>query len=324
MFWRLVFIKLCFVTTLFSPLIASAAENQNEYAQLLARMGYAMRELTYEGELILHQNDRIETLQMVHTVQEGQERERLTSLNGTPREIIRDQEKVICVLPDSHRVSVGPRGNPRGFREITSETLSRMIGHYRLTSAGEARVAGRETQVLQLAPSDDLRYGLRLFIDRQTKLPLKQQLYDAKGKTISLIMYSRIRIDDDIPYETSLPSISTEGFSLMRHDRGTEKTESSSPFRWRFGPLPAGFQVSDHFIHAGQPGDSKEHLILSDGLASVSLFIEAMLDAGLEGPSRMGAVNAYSRCVPEARVTALGEVPERTVRLIAEAVEFLP
>ncbi len=314
----------CLLGSLLFPWAVSAEEGQEDYLQMLARMGHAMRKLSYEGELIFHQNDRIETLQVAHTVQDDIERERLTSLNGTPRELIRDQEKVLCVSPDSHRVSVGPRGNPRGFREITAQTLTQMAGHYRLSAAGEARIAGRETQMLDLIPSDDLRYGLRLFIDQETHLPLKQQLYDDKGKTISLIMYSRIRIDPSIPFETSRPSISTKGFTLFQHDLSLHEADADSPIRWRFGTLPAGFQVSDHFVQPNQQGQPKEHLILTDGLASVSLFIEAMLEGGLEGPSRMGAVNAYSRCLPEVRVTALGEVPERTVRLIAESVEFLP
>jgi len=70
-----------------------------------------------------------------------------------------------------------------------------------------------------------------------------------------------------------------------------------------------------------------EHLVYSDGLAAVSVFIEKTdrpAGVGSKGPSRMGAIHAYSKVMDGEQVTVVGEVPESTVAMIGESVKRLP
>jgi sigma-E factor negative regulatory protein RseB len=66
-------------------------------------------------------------------------------------------------------------------------------------------------------------------------------------------------------------------------------------------------------------------MVLSDGLAAVSVFIEpatgkpAVSQTGLV---RQGATNVYVRSVGNYWVTVVGEAPAESVKYIADAVEY--
>ena len=93
---------------------------------------------------------------------------------------------------------------------------------------------------------------------------------------------------------------------------------------WRFLQLPPGFRLSGTGERQ-MPGSDHPvmQLMLTDGLASVSVFIEdppAPPRQASEGQGRVGAASVYSRVVAGHQVTAVGEVPPQTVELIAAGV----
>jgi sigma-E factor negative regulatory protein RseB len=65
-----------------------------------------------------------------------------------------------------------------------------------------------------------------------------------------------------------------------------------------------------------------QHLIFSDGFASVSVFIEPAAGKGPVPPesTSVGSANAFSTQVNGQVVTAVGEVPPATVREIATSL----
>ena len=72
------------------------------------------------------------------------------------------------------------------------------------------------------------------------------------------------------------------------------------------------------------PGSDQiiEQMVYTDGLASLSIFIERHRDETHRGGSSMGAVNAFIHIVDEHSVTAIGEVPAITVKQVAESVSY--
>ena len=64
------------------------------------------------------------------------------------------------------------------------------------------------------------------------------------------------------------------------------------------------------------------HLVFSDGLVAVSVFIEPIpsMPGQSTGAVRQGGLNVYSLRLDEHFVTALGEAPAVTVRQIAQSV----
>ncbi|MBU1654132.1 MAG: MucB/RseB C-terminal domain-containing protein [Gammaproteobacteria bacterium] len=297
----------------------------NEAHQWLERMNQAMRQLSYEGELIYQHDRRVEVLSLVHTVGGGLERERISSLNGRPREVIRDNESVICILPGMKSISVDPRRGSGNFPSLLPLSAQELSDVYNISLGGDGRVAGRQARILDIRPRDRLRYGHRLYLDQEQGLPLKLDMLNAEGETIAQIMFSRLKIDPGIPFESSGPSLKTEGYAVIRHGKRSPG-RAAKPFNWSFSALPKGFRVNGQDMRKEEAnGDWQEHVVVTDGLANVSVYVErSRAEGGLEGPSRMGAVSAFGRRSGNGQITAVGEAPVETVRLIAEAVKFSP
>ena len=83
-----------------SPVIADSAM---EWVQ---RMSDAMRSLNYRGDFVYMHNNRLEGMQISHYKDEQGEKERLLSLNGEAREVIRDNQNLTCIWPSSRKVIV--------------------------------------------------------------------------------------------------------------------------------------------------------------------------------------------------------------------------
>ena len=65
------------------------------------------------------------------------------------------------------------------------------------------------------------------------------------------------------------------------------------------------------------------HILYSDGLANVSVFIEPAKEKKIARRSRVGASNAFSIEVDGNQITAVGEVPAATVEQIATSMQPL-
>jgi len=289
--------------------------------QLLMRATQAASALNYDGTFVYRAGEWMETMRIIHRADpERGSMARLISLSGEAREVIREANRVTCILPDSSSVLVStskPRAvtglgvfNPQGaWRE-----------HYDLGLAPGDRVAGRSTQRVTVMPRDAFRYGYRLWVDRDSGFLLRSELVDGDGHALEQIVYTHLDLPERIPDELLRPGITGEGFTWYTSDAPRDPERASD---WRVDWLPGGFRMRDRATDPAAAGRMPvEHLVYTDGLASVSVFIEH-LDAGgesLEGISRMGAVNAYGVMVGGFQVTAVGEVPAATVERIGRAV----
>jgi sigma-E factor negative regulatory protein RseB len=108
----------------------------------------------------------------------------------------------------------------------------------------------------------------------------------------------------------------------LRADRRVAIT--APPALWDAMRLPPGFRMSSRANQA-LPGSSEPvaHLVFTDGVASVSVFVEPRKrDAqAAEGPSRVGSSSAFTTVVDDHQVTVVGEVPPNTVKFIATQVK---
>ena len=134
-------------------------------------------------------------------------------------------------------------------------------------------------------------------------------------------MFTTVELAQEISAGDLEPSLSTTDLKVQRLQDATD-TGADGALRsgWQVAKLPDGFMLiaARAKLAPGAPGPM-EQLVYSDGLASVSLFIEMKMeqDAGAEGLSGMGAANAYTTVVDGYLVTAVGEVPARTVEMMA-------
>lgn len=277
---------------------------------MLESMNRALRSLDYEGTLVhLHEN-RLETLHLVHRVDGGRVQERLVSLSGPVRAVTRERDRVTCVMPDGHPISVKSHAGRKLLRtdRIDPEAL---VDRYQIAIEGVARVAGRDTDVLAIKPRDALRYGYRFHLDRATALPLKSDLIDQVGEPIEQLMFTSLVLHehaDDRGAEGPPPEAT----------QGEPGPQAST--RWRFESRPPGFEQVMYDILRAPSGAEVEHFVFSDRLSAYSVYIEPDTKEGLDGITRIGAVHAAGRRLDGHQVTVVGEVPAVTVEAAAAGV----
>jgi len=306
-------------TLLLAVPAAGAAERASDW---LMRISDATRRLDYDGVFVYLRGGQLETVRIIHKVVNGQRRERLVSLTGSPREVIRNDHMVLCYLPDQASVVAEHRKvRSAGFPAVLPERLAIMERYYRIRLDGHGRVAGRHTRQVLIEPRDGLRYGYRLWADQSTGLLLRSDLLDPQGRLLEQFMFTHLVIGRGVSAADLVPQTKTRGYRW--HREPLTPGEPLPPARWTVRPIPPGFHFTSR-VYRRTPvrKAAVEHLVFSDGLATVSLFVEPVPERGAtKGPSAMGAVHAYGRRLNGHQVTVVGEVPEETVRRFAGAVE---
>ncbi|TVQ49640.1 MAG: hypothetical protein EA371_02625 [Gammaproteobacteria bacterium] len=288
----------------------------------LERMHRAVEELNYEGVFVHVHGGRAESHYVVHRYMDGRVSERIVSLDGAGREIVRHEDEVTCILPDQRTVLVEGRRELSPLVSALPASADALGVHYELLLQGQTRIAERPTEILIIQPLDGYRYGYKLWLDQDTAMPLKTQLRDETGEVVEQILFTSISLPEYIPASAMAPVTPTEGFTWLR--RGSAEGHDGQRVEWRAARLPAGFRLTSAAV--SMMADSSypvQHLVYSDGLAAVSVFIEDPQAEGdwTLGLARVGGANAFSLRHDGRVVTAIGEVPARTVEAIARSLE---
>ena len=306
-----------------SLLLAVGAAIAAEPQEWLERMNKALTTRNYIGVFTHNQAGRVETLRIIHRVRGGDVSERLLSLDGPGREFIRQGDELTCYFPDK-RVVLVERRAPDGLLlgALPPIDKSDSVG-YEIRGGERERLLGRTTRMVALNPRDEYRYGYRLWIDEQTSMPLKTQLCGASGEVIEQIVFSNIDLPEHIPDSMFKPLVDASNYRWLRADRQIAAT-NATPALWEAMKLPPGFRMATRSAQA-MPGSSEPvaHLVFTDGIASVSVFVEPQKPNTLpaEGPAHVGSSSAFSTVVDGHQVTAVGEVPPTTVEFIANQVK---
>ncbi len=286
----------------------------------LVKMAGAVRTTNYEGTVNRLQNGKSETLTVVHVVSDGVIREKVVFQEGDGLEIIRNGNEVHCILPDEGTVRVEEWNDQSTLFSSLPSTDIQFGNEYDVSIDREERVAGRKAIKLAIRPHDEYRYGHRIWLDIETGFPLQTRLVESNGEAIEQVKFAVITLDQEIHASALAPSTSTENFRWFTQPQRKINHVVDSP--WNSSELPPGFRVmSTH--EEDLPGRDVPvfHILYSDGLASVSVFIEPANDKKFAQRSRVGASNSYSVENGGYQVTAVGEVPAATVEKIATSMQ---
>lgn len=286
----------------------------------LNKMASAVQSTNYEGTVIRLQNGKVEALKVAHSIADGVIREKVIIQEGNGLEIIRNGNEVQCILPDKKSVLVEEWNDQSTLFSTLPSSDIRFGNEYDLSVVRKERVAGRKAILLAIRPHDSFRYGHRIWLDIETGFPLQTKLVDSDGEAIEQIKFADIRIDEEIHASALTASISTENFRWFTQPRRsiTPAVDSS----WNSDELPAGFQVVSTQQEVLSGRDSPvTHILYSDGLANVSVFIDQAKDKKIARRSRVGASHSYSIEVDGFQVTAVGQVPAMTVEQIASSMQ---
>lgn len=311
---------LIFITT--GKLYAAETEPQ----AWLTRMSQAIHSLTYQGTFIYQQADQLHVMEIIHTQNEEGELERMTSLTGIQRDVFRSNNLVTCILPDTRSVIVERNDQMAdgGNLPVSLPDLVQIQQFYSIDNGETARVAGRATQRINIKPRDNYRYTHSFWIDIENGMLLKSALYDEQGQLIEWFMFTYIDFPAEIPLARFKPEIKEKEFIWYQHDNAVDDDAKTELDQWHAANLPPGFKQLKHRRQYKYPDPRPiEHLVFSDGIATVSVFVEKLApgEEPLIGPNRVGAVNTYGVVIAEYQITAVGEVPMSTLMAITNGMQ---
>lgn len=263
---------------------------RDDARQWLERIDGAVANHDYNGVIVFAQGDRIESLAVDHRVRDGIETLRLRTLSGPPRELLKRNGKV-----QSDSLGDAPAAGAASAQTTFSQ-FGRVARNkwYKAELGGQSRVAGRAVQAIDIRAVDDWRYSYRLWLDQETALPLKIATLDERGYTVEQVAFTQIKITPSKGKPAAAPPPPPKAMD--------------NPFK-----DVKGFRL----VARGRQGAS-QHYLFTDGLASVSLYVEpaAVKD---KAQMRKDSVNGLMFADGSTRYVVLGKVPVPTLERILAA-----
>jgi sigma-E factor negative regulatory protein RseB len=299
--------------------IAETVE-QGEALAWLQRIAQAARELNYRGTFVYQHGEQAETSRITHFVDRTGEYEKLETLDGPRREIFRNNTEILTFYADSRVVKRERRTARKAFPALLPDQLSVLTEFYQLRRGGQERIGGFDSQALILEPRDEYRYGHKLWAEVNTGLLLKARMFNEHNQVIEQFHFTELTINPPLTREAVRPA-----FAVPPAERRDAADAPAGPVDtgWVVRNQPAGFKKIMEMKRFKQSGNEQvAHLVFSDGLAAVSVFIEPLpsIRKVPEGLSHQGAVNIYTRAMSDQLVTVLGETPPVTIMQIANSI----
>src|SRR5690606_8070508 len=261
---------------------------------------------------------------VVHLVDGTGERERLELLDGAPREFLRHNEVTQCLIPEKKQILVERRRGDR-FPALILGSGTNIPEHYQINVLPMPhRIASRECTMIELLPKDAHRYGYRLCADNETNLLLKVQTISAEQGLIDQISFNSLQLGDKVRPEQLVSDWNTKSWQVV--ETAMEPVDLAA-HGWRIH-FPPGFLPVTQVSRPMKRGRKVSQLVVTDGLAAISVFIEPYEpdrpEPPADGMAHAGAMNIFQVWIGDHRLTALGEVQASTLLDIALSTEYVP
>lgn len=300
--------------------VVAQPKNAEEW---LERISKSARELPYTG-VYLHQTpEGSNASRITHLVdKQGNEHEKLEMLDGPLLEVIRRNEEMFCYHPDQKTVRVDKRSTGRFFPSLISGSPGSIIDNYKVKLGTIERVAGHDCQWVVLEPRDSMRYLQKLCAELGTGLLLRAKLFNERNQLLEQFMFTQV----DVSGAVSRQDIRSrwEKSAGWQKDYSVKDGLKSADTGWQVGNLPPGFKkVMEMVRNLSGRKEPVAHLVYSDGLSNVSVFVESNGGNVVQTSSKAsddGPISVSIRPVGDFQVTVMGEVPVGAVQAIAESV----
>lgn len=316
------------IAALLIAVSATSYADSGAAISLLKQMSVAADGLDYSGEFVYVRDGKISAIKINHkrATKNSSAEQKLMAMDGSMREIIVQDDIVACVLPDEGMGLKEKKQAKQPFKLNIGGRIEDIERYYEVEIGEPSRVADRDCSLVEVRPRDNLRYGYRLCVDDENALLLQSELADQSGKLLESYMFVNIEFGE---VTTKQLESNTPAKQLTWMDDHTptdlNRIEEDKTLRqWQVSTNPSGFEL-EQYIERMSPVMQANitHLVLGDGLANVSVFISRTnTSANKQKKSlNMGSLNSYSLESGDYMITAIGEVPHETVRMIARATE---
>jgi sigma-E factor negative regulatory protein RseB len=297
----------------------SDGRHERSLTEWLARMQDASLKRSYTGIFVVSSsNGSMASARIWHACDGQRQVERIDTLSGEKRSTFRRDDEVLTFLPETRTVRSERREALGLFPELARPDDSAIPDFYTARRVGSDRVAGFDADIVQVLPKDGLRFGYRIWSEKKSGLVVKLQTLDEQGRVLEQAAFSELQLDapvrmDKLTHMMAVP----EGWRVEKADAA--KTTPAAEGWGLKQPVP-GFRSMSTYK---RPAEGVLQWIFSDGLASVSVFVQAFdpHHHGREGLFASGATHTLTRRVQDSWVTVVGEVPPATLKAFSLSLE---
>jgi sigma-E factor negative regulatory protein RseB len=303
---------------------APAARETTSINGWLLRLHEASKRRNYVGTYVVSSGGQMQSAKIWHVCEGSQQMERVENLTGAPRSTFRHNEKVVTFMPEQKVVRTEKREPTGNFPELVQSADNQIARFYKIKPEGVERIAGLESDVVQLVPKDNLRFGYRVWTEQKKGLVVQLQTLDANGRVLEQAAFSELQFDVPVQMDKLLQMMDkVDGYRV--EESALVKTSASAE-GWQLMTPVAGFMPMSCFkrpTSSGQLPDDPMQWVFSDGLASVSLFVEPFdrQKNRQESAMTMGATHTITHRLGDYWITAMGEVPMGTLKQFVSGLE---
>jgi len=295
---------------------------QSDPWQIIVDAHQACRNLNYQGVFQAEHLKEIRSLEIIHARHGEQEYTRINTLDGAPSEMLSQGDATFVYGTNKNNVVIEKRDQHRLFPSVLPNSTTNLRKVYQIDFGENDRVAGRAAKVVILMPNDDFRYFYHFWLDQETSIPLKMIVSDHANQLIEQTSFTKVNVNQKKDLSWFKPDIDLSKEYVM-HEQ--EDLSSSAPRFWKMDNIPNGFkEISFRVTRISGPNVLNHHLIYSDGLAYLSLFIQPVRKGQKpkEGSASMGNTNISARYIKGHQIMAVGSVPKKTVESFVNSISF--
>lgn len=309
----------------------STASSELGIGDWLTRLHDASRKRTYIGTFVVSAGASMSSAKIWHVCTGDLQMERVESLSGQPRSTFRRNDQVVTFLPSS-RVAVAETRESLGlFPDLLRATDASLGQYYSVRQQGVERVAGLDADVVQLLPKDQLRFGYRIWSEKESGMVMKLQTLDVDGHVLEQAAFSEIQMN--APVSVAKLTQMMENTDGYRVDKLEMLKTSAAAEGWSMKTPVAGFKPMGCHKRPSSAADGSKlggamQWVFSDGLASVSIFVEVFdprRPAQEGSTTALGATQTLTRQLKDKSgdwwLTVIGEVPRSTLAAFALGLE---
>jgi len=312
-----------------SSAVAEVPIEAREVRAWLMRIHDAASHRNFQGTFVVSAGGAVSSSRIAHFCVGANQFERIESLDGQMRHVFRHNDIVHTKWPQSHVAMIEQRNLLATFPALLQSSDDRIVDFYEMRRQGTERMAGRDTDVLLVRPRDKLRFGYRLWADKETGLLLRVEVLGENGEVLESSAFSDVTIGIKAQPDSVLgPMRKLDGYRVLRPALTPARLDAEG---WSLRQRVPGFEPVSCVKRslAGMVDDGRDTVpsvlqsIHSDGLTYVSVFIEPYDPArhrqGMQ--TAIGATQTLMRRQGDSWVTVVGDVPAATLRQFANALE---
>jgi len=305
----------CLVTgSLLTPSIASADPTSEA---LLQGMGKASQSLNYEMGFINITKQGIDSFRYRHAVSDQSSLAQLVLMDGPRREIVQRGKDISYFETGLQPFTLDGDHIVDSLPSIVFSDFSQLSKYYDFIAVGRARAADRLSQVIRVVSRDGTRFSYVIWIDEQTKLPMRVDLLDRDGETLE--QFRVISFDDGNQVIVALADLEKANLPPVLSLPASEPIK----FGWQVKWLPAGVaEVASSRRSLPNMPVTIESRLYTDGLFSFSVNISATTNGPSEQLIRQGRRTVQTEVRNGNEITVVGELPPSTAKRIAESIVF--